>query len=94
MFLCDAFGSFGALGGKIFDEEVDQEIFFLESKRYFATIVLKYSKFVQRAIEKVKNLGVDIEIIAPGHGPVYRKDPFKIVELFDKWSRDVLIKKW
>ena len=87
LFPCDAFGSFGALGNKIFDDEVDLELFFSESKRYFATIVSKYSKFVLRAIEKIKNLGIDIEIIAPGHGPVYRKNPLKIVELFEKWSR-------
>ncbi len=89
LFPCDAFGSFGALGNKIFDDEVDLELFFSESKRYFATIVSKYSKFVLRAIEKVKNLGIDIEIIAPSHGPVYRKNPIKIVELFERWSRDV-----
>ena len=93
LFPCDAFGSFGALGNKIFDDEVDLELFFSESKRYFATIVSKYSKFVLRAIEKIKNLGIDIEIIAPGHGPVYRKNPLKIVELFEKWSRGTLGKR-
>ena len=88
LFPCDAFGSFGALSNKIFDDEVDLELFSSESKRYFATIVSKYSKFVLRAIEKVKNLGIDIEIIAPSHGPVYRKNPIKIVELFERWSRN------
>jgi len=88
LFPCDAFGSFGALGNRIFDDEVDLELFFSKSKRYFATIVLKYSKFVLRAIEKVKGLGIDIEIIAPSHGPIYRKNPLKIVELFEKWSKD------
>ena len=86
LFSCDAFGSYGALNGNVFDDEIDMRMIESESKRYLSSIITSYLKFVQRGIEKVKELGVGIKIIAPSHGPVYRKDPMWIVDKFYEWS--------
>ncbi|MFX1369552.1 MAG: FprA family A-type flavoprotein [Promethearchaeota archaeon] len=86
LFSCDAFGSFGALNGKHFDDEIDMRMIEAESKRYLSTIITSYFKFVQRAIEKVKELGVGIKFIAPSHGPIYRKDPMWVIEHFYRFS--------
>jgi flavorubredoxin len=92
LFSCDAFGSFGALNGKHFDDEIDMRMIESESKRYISTIITSYFKFVQRAIEKVKGLGVGIKFIGPSHGPIYRKDPMWVIDHFDKWSSPELEK--
>lgn len=86
LFSCDAFGSFGALNGNHFDDEIDMRMIKAESKRYLSTIITSYFKFVQRAIEKVKELGVGIKFIAPSHGPIYRKDPMWVIEHFYRFS--------
>jgi flavorubredoxin len=86
IFSCDAFGAYGALNGKIFDDEIDMRMVESESKRYLSSIITSYLKFVQRGIEKVKELGIGIKIIAPSHGPVYRKDPMWIVNKYYEWS--------
>lgn len=92
VFSCDAFGAFGALNGKHFDDEIDLRMVDEESRRYLSAIITSYFKFVQRAIERVKALGVGIKIIAPSHGPIYRKDPMWIVTRYDKWTRPELEK--
>jgi len=86
LFPCDAFGGFGALDGGLFDDEVDMNFYEGEILRYFSNIVGRYSPQVQKAIEKLKGLG-EIRIIAPSHGPIHRKNPGRIVELYDRWSR-------
>lgn len=85
LFSADAFGGFGALDGGIFDDEVDIAYFEDEILRYFANIVAKYAPMVERAIEKLK--GLDIKIVAPTHGPVWRKDPASIISRYSRWSR-------
>ncbi len=77
---CDAFGSFGSIGEKMYDDQLDeQELAFFEQEatRYYANIVGPFSAFVQRAIDKLKD--IEIKIIAPGHGIVWRRNPAKIV---------------
>lgn len=77
---CDAFGSFGSVGEKMYDEQLDEKDFAFyeqEAERYYANIVGPFSIFVQRAIDKLKD--VDVQIIAPGHGIVWRKDPSRIL---------------
>jgi flavorubredoxin len=86
VFSCDAFGAYGALNGKIFDDEIDMRMVESESRRYLSSIITSYLKFIQRGIEKVKELGIGIKIIAPSHGPVYRKDPMWIVNKYHEWS--------
>lgn len=85
LFSGDAFGGFGALAGGIFDDELDLARYEPEILRYFSNIVGMYTIPTQRAIQKLKAL--EISTIAPSHGPVWRKDPGKIVGLYDRWSR-------
>jgi len=87
LFSGDAFGGFGTLDGGIFDDEVRIDFFEDEIRRYFSNIIGKYTKMVQRALNKLKDANVDIDIVAATHGPVWRKDPKRIIDLYDKWSR-------
>ncbi|MFW6122201.1 MAG: FprA family A-type flavoprotein [Petrotogales bacterium] len=87
IFSGDAFGGFGALNGGIFDDEVDTEYFEGEILRYFSNIVGRYSPMVQKAMKKLKDVGVDINIVAATHGPIWRKNPKTIIDLYDRWSK-------
>jgi anaerobic nitric oxide reductase flavorubredoxin len=85
LFSCDAFGSYGALRGGIFDDEYpDPEFYEREALRYYVNIVASFSRPVLRAIEKLAD--VPVSIIAPSHGLVWRKNPQYIVELYKKWA--------
>jgi flavorubredoxin len=85
LFSMDAFGGFGALDGGIFDDEINYEFYEDETRRYYSNIVAKYSAMVQRSLKKLAAL--DIQIVAPTHGPIYRSNPDEIISLYDKWSR-------
>ena len=85
LFSGDAFGGFGALPGGIFDDEVDTANFMDETLRYFSNIIGKYCRTTQKAIAKLADL--DIGIVAPTHGPVWRAEPRRIIELYERWSR-------
>jgi flavorubredoxin len=87
LFTCDAFGSYGMLGDRIFDDEFTQAehaVFEKESLRYYANIVSSFSAFVERAVEKVS--GLDIKCIAPSHGIVWRRDPKTIITRYLKYA--------
>ena len=92
LFSCDAFGSFGALNGKVFDDEIDMRMVESESRRYLSSIITTYFKFVQRGIAKIKELGIGIKMVAPSHGPIYRKDPMWVVNKYDEWTHPELEK--
>lgn len=84
LFSCDAFGGFGTLDGSIFDDENDFEGHYKgEMLRYYSNIVGKYSNMVQKAFAKLQ--GVDIKVIAPSHGLVWRGNPGRVLELYSKW---------
>ncbi len=85
LFSCDGFGGYGALVGTIFDDECANIGFYeQESLRYYANIVAKFSKPVLNAIAKLA--GLEIRIIAPSHGLIWRQNPGRIVELYRKWA--------
>lgn len=84
LFSCDAFGSYGAFTGSIFDDEYEDRAFYREEAlRYYSNIVAKFSRFVLKAIDILKEL--EIKIIAPSHGLVWR-NPAEIIELYKKWA--------
>jgi anaerobic nitric oxide reductase flavorubredoxin len=86
LFSCDAFGSYGALGGSVFDDECEDLDFYKnEAVRYYVNIVAKFSKMVLKAIDKLA--GIPVEIIAPSHGRVWRANPGEIVELYRKLAK-------
>ena len=84
LFPCDAFGSFGAIREEApFDDQLSErelELFEEEAVRYYANIVAAFSGAVKKALEKVDAL--DIRILAPGHGIVWRRNPGRIVDLY------------
>ncbi|MDU6876703.1 FprA family A-type flavoprotein [Clostridium tepidum] len=86
LFSADAFGTFGALDGKMFNDEVNFDRDWIdEARRYYTNIVGKYGVQVQALLKKAKN--IDIKIICPLHGPVWRSDLGYFLDKYDKWSR-------
>lgn len=85
LFSADAFGSFGAIDGNIFADEVNWENRYLnEARRYYTNIVGKYGPQVQMLLKKVSS--IEIDMICPLHGYVWRKDLDKFIDLYQKWS--------
>lgn len=84
LFTGDAFGSFGTLDGGIFDDELNMASYEEELMRYFTNIVGKYCPHTQRALKKVQTL--DVKVLAPTHGPVWRTDLNYILGKYEKWS--------
>ncbi|MDR2363519.1 MAG: FprA family A-type flavoprotein [Spirochaetaceae bacterium] len=87
VFSCDAFGSFGALGDKFFDDEFTPEelaSFEKETLRYYANIVSSFSVFVERGIQKLA--GLPIKVVAPSHGMVWRKNPQTIIDRYLRYA--------
>ncbi|MBS3787932.1 FprA family A-type flavoprotein [Candidatus Bipolaricaulota bacterium] len=84
LFSGDGFGTFGALNGGLFDDQLDVEEYLDEAIRYLSNIVGAYSATLQSALANLKDL--DIEMIAPAHGPIWREKPERIVQLYDKYS--------
>ena len=86
LFSADAFGSFGALDGKLFNDEVDFDRDWLDdARRYYTNIVGKYGPHVQALLKKAGT--IDIKVICPLHGPVWRNDFGYLLDKYDKWSR-------
>jgi flavorubredoxin len=85
LFTGDAFGSFGALDGGVFDDQVVfSEHLEAEMRRYYSNIVGKYSNMVQKALAKLS--GENVRTICPLHGLVWRSNPGKAIELYQRWS--------
>ncbi|MDR2314472.1 MAG: FprA family A-type flavoprotein [Spirochaetaceae bacterium] len=83
LFSCDAFGSFGALGDRVFDDEFspkEHAFYEAEGLRYYASIVSSFSTFVERGINKISSL--DLACVAPSHGIVWRKHPQTILDRY------------
>jgi len=86
LFSADAFGTFGATNGAMFADEVDFDRDYMkEARRYYTNIVGKYGPQVQTLLKKASAL--DIRMICPLHGFVWRKDLGTFIEKYDKWSR-------
>jgi len=86
LFAADAFGTFGALTGNLFDDEVDYRNLYLdESRRYYANIVGKFGAQVQSVFRKISSF--KINMICSLHGPIFRSDLSLILDLYDKWSK-------
>ncbi|HHY64189.1 MAG TPA: FprA family A-type flavoprotein [Clostridiaceae bacterium] len=88
LFSCDMFGAFGRMGDHCFDDELTPEeadFFEAEGIRYYSNVMGTFTPSVKKAIEKAKTL--EIKTIAPGHGPIYRKDPQKIIDAYLRFTR-------
>lgn len=86
LFSADAFGSFGALDGKLFNDEVNFDRDWIDdARRYYTNIVGKYGPHVQALLKKAS--GINIKMICPLHGPVWRTDLGYFLDKYDKWSK-------
>ena len=74
----DGFGQHWATSQR-FDDEVDSSELFHHAGKYYANILLLFSPLVQKLIAKVAEMGLDIDMIAPDHGLIWRKDPGGII---------------
>jgi anaerobic nitric oxide reductase flavorubredoxin len=85
LFSCDAFGSYGALNGNIFDDLAgDLAWYEQEALRYYTNILAIFPKPVRNALAKLAK--VPVNMIAPSHGLIWRKNPKRMLELYDTWS--------
>jgi flavorubredoxin len=84
----DAFGQHIASSGR-FDDEVDQCALMEEAEKYYANILIPLSPIISKKIAEVVKSGMAIDVIAPSHGVIWRKDPMKIVTAYTEWSKGV-----
>lgn len=85
LFSNDAFGQHFA-SSDIFNDEVDETEVYQEALKYYANILTPFSKFVTKKIDELKGLNLPIDMIAPSHGIIWRKDPMYIVEKYYEWA--------
>ena len=87
LYSADAFGTFGKLDGRLFDDEVDFEGEFLDhARRYFTNIVGKYGKPTEALLKKAEPLLDKIKMFAPLHGPVWRSNLSYYIDKHAKWA--------
>ena len=85
LYSADAFGTFGAINGNLFADEVNFTTELLaDARRYYTNIVGKYGNQVQALLKKAASL--DIQMICPLHGPVWRKNIAWFIDKYQKWS--------
>jgi len=87
LFTCDSFGAHYC-SDEMFDEQVNKEEYDGAFQYYFDVILKPYSKFLLKAIEKIKSL--EIDVIATGHGPILRSNHKEIVERSEKLAKEYL----
>jgi flavorubredoxin len=84
----DGFGQHWATCER-FDDQVDINELLPHAAKYYANILLLYSPLVQKLLANVQKLGLEIDMIAPDHGLIWRTHPDKILAAYDQWSRQV-----
>ncbi len=87
LFSSDAFGQHLATSER-FDDEVDPAILMEELTKYYANILTLYSPKVRKLIQTVAESGLEIDMIAPDHGVIWRSNPGLAIESYDKWSHN------
>ena len=85
LFSQDAFGMHLASEER-FADELSEELLRHEAAKYYANILLPFSPFVSKLIKRVKELGIAIRIVAPDHGPVWRKNVASVLERYEEWA--------
>lgn len=88
LFSADAFGTFGALNGHLFDYQGDLNTYLEDMHRYYSCIVGKYGNFVQKALKSIADQGLEIDFVCPTHGVVWTQKHFpEALAIYDKLSR-------
>jgi len=91
LFSSDAFGQHFA-GDMFFDDEIGDEVI-PHARKYYANILLHFSPKVQSLLKDVAKMNLKLNMICPDHGIIWRDNPSKIIELYDKWSKQEPQKK-
>ena len=89
LFSSDAFGQHYA-GWERFDDQIDEAVIMPHAKKYFANILLLYAPMISKLIDRVVDLGIEIQTICPDHGIMWRKNPLKIIQAYKRWSEQSL----
>lgn len=92
LFSQDAF-SMHLASSERFDDEIGDDLLNYEAARYFANILLPLSSAVVKCLEKMRSLDITMRIVATDHGPIWRKDINRIVELYSRWAAQKPTKK-
>jgi flavorubredoxin len=92
LFSSDAFGQHYATSER-FDDEVDLSHVMDESAKYYANILYLYAPLIRKLLKSVSEMNLDIKMIAPDHGVIWRSHMDKILQAYDKWSRNESEKK-
>lgn len=85
LFSNDAFGQHYA-SEKLYNDLVDQGELFEEALKYYANILTPFSPVLKRKLQEIKGLGLPIDIIATGHGIIWRDNPLQIIERYAQWA--------
>jgi len=88
----DAFGKQWATNER-FNDEVDQGILYEEAAKYYASILWPYSGVIAKKLDELQNLNLEIEMIAPSHGLIWRNNPLQVIDWYKKWSTHQTEKK-
>jgi flavorubredoxin len=70
-----------------FDDELSGSLLEYEAAKYYGNILLPYSNQVGKQLERVANMGWDIRMIAPDHGPIWRTNPRRVIDWYARWSK-------
>lgn len=92
LFSQDGFGMHLA-SSRRFDDELPWDILLHEAEKYYANILLPYSPLVPKLLDKIAELGLDIDVLAPDHGPIWRSRIADILALYGKWAAQAPAKK-
>ncbi len=91
LFSSDGFGQHYA-GHERFDDQIGDDIM-LHAKKYYANILLLYSPLILKLLDTVTQMGLEIDMICPDHGIIWREDPGKIINAYVKWAKQEQEKK-
>lgn len=92
LFSSDAFGQHLASTER-FDDEMELGEIMKESAKYYANILNLFSPLIQKLLKSVAEMNLDLKMIAPDHGVIWRKNQHKIIEAYDSWSKAESAKK-
>jgi anaerobic nitric oxide reductase flavorubredoxin len=84
LFSMDAFGQHVATSQR-FDDEVDMGIVMHEASKYYANILMPFGDLIVKAVNKLS--GIQIDMIAPSHGIIWRSHIKDIVESYARWGK-------
>lgn len=92
LFSQDAFGMHLASTQR-FDDELDWSVLEYEEAKYFANILLPYTNFIEKLLQKVSSSNMKFKLVLPDHGPVWRSNFDKVLALYGKWSKHLPYRK-